>query len=215
MDSETLLIIVITAAVCAVIAAGAWFFVSKARSRRLRQRFGPEEYDRAVDHFQDRQLAEATLENRKERVETYAITPLSAPDQANYRQSWAELQRRFVDDPHQAVEEGDKLILEVMQKRGYPVNGFEQAAADLSVNYPAVVTHYRAAAAIAARNRTGKAGTEELRQAVVHFRALFHELLESPPLTSTRMGAPAAARSDNRFKFPRLQNIRRRGGVRS
>jgi hypothetical protein len=124
-----------------------------------------------------------------------------------------DLQRRFVDDPHQAVEEGDKLILEVMGKRGYPADGFEQAATDLSVDYPAVVTHYRAAAAIAGRNRTGEAGTEELRQAVVHYRALFHELLETSPFT-TEPVETVSSRKGNEFRLPRLKNSRR-GGLRS
>lgn len=212
MDSQTLLVVVITAAVCALIGAGIWFSVRRARSRRLKRRFGPE-YGRVVDQLQDRQLAEAELENRKKRVEKYAIVPLSARDRANYRQAWMDLQRRFVDDPHQAVEEGDKLILEVMEKRGYPADGFEQAATDLSVDYPTVVAHYRAAALIAGRNRTSEAGTEELRQAVVHYRALFHELLEVSPLTIEPVET-VSSRKGNEFRLPRVRNIRR-GGLRS
>jgi hypothetical protein len=99
-----------------------------------------------------------------------------------------------------------------MEKRGYPVNGFEQAATDLSVDYPEVVTHYRAAAAIAGRNRTGEAGTEELRQALVHYRALFHELLESSPSPTAREER-ASNRMSNEFRLPRLKN--RRGGLSS
>jgi hypothetical protein len=212
MDSQTLLVVVVTAVVCALIGAGIWFSVSRARSRRLKRRFGPE-YKRVVDQLQDRELAEAELENRKKRVEKYVIVPLSARDRANYRQAWMDLQRRFVDDPHQAVEEGDKLILEVMAKRGYPVDGFERAATDLSVDYPTLVAHYRAAAVIAGRNRTGEAGTEELRQAVVHYRALFHELLEVSPFT-TESVETVSSRKGNEFKMPRLKNSRR-GGLRS
>ena len=214
MDSQTLMIVVITAAVCAVIAAGIWFSVSKMRSRRLKQRFGPE-YDRVVDQLQDRQLAEAELQNRQERVDKYTIVPLSARDRANYGQAWMDVQRRFVDDPQESVVAGDKLILEVMEKRGYPVNGFEQAATDLSVDYPGVVTHYRAASVIAGRNRTGEAATEELRQALVHYRALFHKLLEAPPFTAAREDTTAqeetiSKRKSNEFRLPRLKN--RRGG---
>lgn len=208
---DTWLVVVITAVVCAIIAAAAWIFVDKARSRRLQRRFGPE-YDRAVDRHRDRQLAEAELHNRKQRVERYTIVELSPQDRSKYLQTWQELQRRFVDDPAQAVEEGDRLILEVMQKRGYPIRGFEQAAADLSVDYPAVVTHYRAAAAVAARNRTGEAGTEELRQALVHYRALFQELLERRTAAPERKDSAPPSRSRGRFRFPRLQN-RRRGGL--
>lgn len=213
MDSETVLIVMITVVVCAVIAVGAWFFVDRARSSRLKQRFGPE-YDRTVDSFRDRQLAETELQRRENRVAKYTIVALPGRDRASYRQTWTELQRRFVDDPRQAVEEGDRLIFEVMQKRGYPVKGFEQAAVDLSVDYPNVVTHYRAAAAIAARNRTGKAATEELRQALVHYRALFDELLESPGSTPSRVDSVAASQRKPRFKLPSFQNIRR-GGLRS
>jgi len=211
MDSQTLLVVAITVLVCAVIATSAWFDANKTRSRRLKQRFGPE-YDRVVDQLQDRQAAEAELQHRKERVEKYTVVPLSAGDQATYRQAWMDVQRRFVDNPHEAVVAGDKLIFEVMEKRGYPVNGFEQAATDLSVDYPEVVTHYRAAAAIAGRNRTGEAGTEELRQALVHYRALFQELLEVPPAKLARE-EPASSRRSNDFRLPRLKN--RRGGLRS
>ena len=211
MDSQTLLIVVITAAICALIAAGVWFSVSKMRSRRLKERFGPE-YDRVVDQLQDRQLAEAELQNRKERVDKYTIVSLSERDRASYDQAWMEVQRRFVDDPHEAVVAGDKLIFEVMEKRGYPVNGFDQAATDLSVDYPTVVSHYRAAAVIAGRNRTGEAGTEELRQALVHYRALFHELLQVPPSTMARK-EKSSSRMSNEFRLPRLKN--RRGGLSS
>jgi FtsZ-interacting cell division protein ZipA len=211
MDSQTLLIVLITIAICALIGVGVWFSVSKMRSRRLKERFGPE-YDRVVDQLQDRQLAETELQSRKERVDKYTIVPLSERDRANYDRAWMDVQRRFVDDPHEAVVAGDKLIFEVMEKRGYPVNGFEQAATDLSVDYPEVVTHYRAAAVIASRNRTGEAGTEELRQALVHYRALFHELLEAPASPTAREDR-ASNRMSNEFRLPRLKN--RRGGLSS
>ncbi|MGH7872259.1 MAG: hypothetical protein ACREQO_08575 [Candidatus Binatia bacterium] len=212
MDSQTLLVILITVAVCALIASGVWFYFSRVKSRRLQQRFGPE-YDRVVDQLKDRQMAETELENRQKRVEKYTIVPLSSQDQSSYRQAWVAIQSRFVDDPHQAVEEGDKLIFEVMDKRGYPVRGFEQAATDLSVDYPTVVSHYRAAAVIAKRNRTGESETEELRQGLVHFRALFQELVEAPP-AATKRQEPISTRKGNEFKLPRFKNARR-GGLRS
>lgn len=208
MDSQTLLIVLVTMAVCALVFAGIWFAVNKNRSRRLQQRFGPE-YDRTVDRFHDRRLAEADLQNRKERVEKYTIVELSAQDRSNYRQAWEAVQRRFVDDPGQAVEAADKLIFAVMEKRGYPVKGFEQAATDLSVDYPEVVTHYRAAAAVARRNRQNEAGTEELRLAVVHYRALFNELLEAPKPSNAH---PTS--SEGGFRLPRFKN-KRLGGLRS
>lgn len=210
---DTWVVVVMTAVVCVLIAAAAWILVEKTRSRRLKQRFGPE-YERTVDRYRDRQLAEAELQNRKQRVERYTIVELSPQDRSKYLESWQELQRRFVDHPAQAVEEGDRLVLEVMQKRGYPLRGFEEAAADLSVDYPAVVTHYRAAGAVAARNRTGEAGTEELRQALVHYRELFHELLESRTPAPERKDSAPSNRSGRKFSFPSFQN-RRRGGLRS
>ena len=179
MDTETLLIIAITVVVCALIAAGVWFAVDRARSRRLREQFGPE-YDHVVHRMQDRNLAETELQNREQRVKKFRIVPLSSQDRAHYRETWAAVQNRFVDDPQAAVKEGHRQIFEVMEKRGYPVSNFDQAAADLSVDYPEVVENYRAASSIAERNRTGEAQTEELRQALVHYRALFNELLEAP-----------------------------------
>ncbi|HVO91306.1 MAG TPA: hypothetical protein VMT22_00610 [Terriglobales bacterium] len=213
MDSQTLLVVVVTVTACALVFAGVWFAVSKTRSRRLQRRFGPE-YERVVGQFHDRNLAEAELQNRKERVETYTIVPLSARDRGNYRQAWEAVQRRFVDDPGRAVDEADRLIFEVMERRGYRVNGFEQTAADLSVAYPKVVTHYRAAAAVAGRKRQGQAGTEELRQAVVHYRALFNELLEAPAFTATPPETADSRKEVGGFRLPRLKN-KRLGGLRS
>jgi hypothetical protein len=121
------------------------------------------------------------------------------------------VQNRFVDDPRGAAMEADELIFEVMERRGYPVNGFEQAAADLSVDHPTVVENYRAATGIAQRNRQGEAGTEDLRQALVYYRALFHELLQAAP---SNEDAAAAPRGSDR---PRPQTIKknRRGGLRA
>ena len=184
MDSQTLMIVGITVALCALIGAVVWLAVNKARTKRLKDHFGPE-YDRVIQRTHNQNLAEAELQKREERVSKYRIVPLSAQDRASYRESWAAVQNRFVDDPQDAVKEGHGLIFEVMEKRGYPVSNFEQAAADLSVDYPTVVSHYRAASEIAARNRKGEVGTEELRQALVHYRALFHELLETPAAVST------------------------------
>src|SRR4029453_7950156 len=126
MDTQTLIIVAATVAVCALIGTAVWFAVEKARSRRLREHFGPE-YDRVVQQTHNRNVAEAELENREKRVRTYRIVPLSTQDRANYREAWAAVQNRFVDDPQDAVKEGHGLIFEVMDKRGYPVTNFEQA----------------------------------------------------------------------------------------
>jgi hypothetical protein len=212
MDSQTLFIVAITVVVCALIAVGVWITVDKARSRRLREHFGPE-YDHVVQRMQDRNLAEAELQSREERVKKFRIVPLSSQDRAHYRETWAAVQNRFVDDPQGAVKDGHGQIFEVMEKRGYPVTNFEQAAADLSVDYPEVVENYRAASAIAARNRNGEAGTEELRQALVHYRALFNELLEAPaPSIEKSKAVPSQRRAAFQFRGFRKGS---RGGLRT
>jgi hypothetical protein len=177
MDTQTLLIIAV-ALVLAALAIGGWMYYRSHKSRRLKSRFGPE-YDRTVEQLHDRDAAEAELHQRQQRVERYRIVALSASDCSRYQESWKAVQSRFVDDPPGAVEQANELINEVMKKRGYPVSTFEQAAADLSVDHPAVVSNYRAAARIAENNRRRAAKTEELRQALVYYRALFTDLLET------------------------------------
>lgn len=163
--------------IVAAIAIAVWLYSKQYRSRRLKERFGPE-YDRAVTKLHDRKLAEAELQQREERVKLFHIVALSEADRSLYDEKWIAVQGHFVDDPKAAVEEAHQLILEAMDKRGYPSVDSEQAAADLSVQYPNLVTDYRAANRIAENNRRGVAKTEELRQALVHYRALFKELLE-------------------------------------
>jgi FtsZ-interacting cell division protein ZipA len=164
--------------IIALIVVGAWFCYKQYRSRRLKARFGSE-YDHAVRNLHDRDLAEAELKSREQRVERFHIVPLSAADSSVYEERWIAVQGHFVDDPKAAVQEAHQLIFEVMKKRGYPISDFEQAAADLSVQYPDLVSDYRAASRIAENNRRGAAETEELRQALVYYRALFKELLQS------------------------------------
>lgn len=177
MDSQWTLII-IAVAVIVVAAIAAWFYVKTMKSRRLKTKFGPE-YDRAVERLHDRELAETELQERERRVKRFHIVPLSMGDQNQFRKQWTAVQGHFVDDPKEAVQEAHQLVHEVMKIRGYPVADFEQAAADLSVEYPTLVSHYRAASRIAEINRKGIAETEELRKALVYYRALFGELLET------------------------------------
>ena len=118
------------------------------------------------------------LEFRARRREQFEIHPLSTEGKSSYAGRWGEVQARFVDDPRGAVTLADHLVTDVIQARGYPVGEFEQQAADLSVDYPTIVDSYRAAHDIAERHRAGQATTEDLRQAMVHYRALFQELLE-------------------------------------
>lgn len=208
MDSQTLLTIGITVAVCALIGVALWMAVNQRRSRRLKDHFGPE-YDRVVERSWNRSSAEEELQQREERVKKYKIIALSEHDRSHYQHAWDEVQNRFVDDPRGAAMEADELIFDVMERRGYPVNGFEQAAADLSVDYPTVVENYRAASAIAQRNRQGEAGTEDLRQALVYYRALFHDLLQSPS-----SDAPRTVRDTHRPERAQYHK-NNRGGLRA
>jgi len=161
-----------------LIGAVAWITLSRVRSQRLRERFGPE-YDRTVRTEGNLRKAEAALEARAKRVRSLHISPLSPADAARFDQTWRAVQARFVDDPHGAVTEADRLVGEVMAARGYPVGEFEQRVADISVDHPGVVMNYRAAREIAMAHADGKASTEDLRQAMVHYRALFRDLLET------------------------------------
>lgn len=176
IDTQTWIILA-GVMVLAVIALAAWFVYQKKQSHRLQQRFGPE-YGRTVDELGSREKAESELKARENRVERLNIVPLAPPEAARFSQAWEVLQGRFVDNPKGVVIQADQLVRELMLKRGYPMENFEHRAADISVDHPAVVDHYRAAQAIAVRDERGEADTEELRKAVVHYRVLFDELLE-------------------------------------
>jgi FtsZ-interacting cell division protein ZipA len=167
-----------------VIAAIAFITSRKRRSQKLRERFGPE-YDRVVRQEGDPRKAEGVLEFRQKRRAKFNIRQLPAADRSNFAVRWNEVQARFVDDPRGAVTVADSLVTDVMQARGYPIGEFEQRTADLSVDYPVIVDNYRAAHDIALRHSSGKASTEDLRQAMVHYRVLFQELLDEPK-TETR-----------------------------
>jgi hypothetical protein len=151
--------------------------VRRRQSRRLKQRFGSE-YSRVVSERGDRTKAEAELIAREKRVERLQLVALSSQDAAKFSEAWGELQTRFVDNPRGVVVEADRLVRDLMVKRGYPMADFERRAADISVDHPAVVEAYRSARAIAVRDQRGEASTEELRKAVVYYRTLFDELLE-------------------------------------
>jgi hypothetical protein len=178
MSTGTLVIAVILIVVA--LAAVAWLVAQRQRSLRLKRRFGPE-YDAAVAEFHSRTKAEAELLKREQRVAGFTIVPLSPADSARFSQAWNALQIRFIDNPKGVVGEADLLVRELMAKRGYPMGDFEHRAADISVDHPRVVSNYRAAQAIAARDANGEADTEELRRAVIHYRTLFDELLGAAP----------------------------------
>jgi len=178
------LVIVLIIALVAAIGAAIWLYMRNRRTEHLQNRFGSE-YDRALASHHDQREAEQELEQRAERVEHLNIRRLSADERDRFADNWRSVQARFVDDPPGATGDADQLVGEVMAARGYPVGDFEQRAADVSVNHPRVVEHYRAAHTIALRNTHGQADTEQLRQALVHFRALFEDLLETDTAPDT------------------------------
>jgi FtsZ-interacting cell division protein ZipA len=180
MDQNRILVLIAVLVVAVVVIAAIAFVTSRRRrSERLRERFGPE-YDRVVRREGDPRKAEGVLEFRQKRREKFHIHSLSAEDRSSFALRWNEVQARFVDDPRGAVTVADSLVTDVMQRRGYPIGEFEQRASDLSVDYPLIVENYRAAHEIATLHNEGKASTEDLRQAMVHYRLLFQELLEEP-----------------------------------
>lgn len=178
MDTQLIVTIGIVVLVLILAAVGVWVYARATKSRRLKAKFG-REYDQTVERLRNRELAETELQERERRVKGFHIVPLSIEDESQYRERWTAVQGRFVDDPKGAFEDAHQLVHEVMTKRGYPVNNLEQVAADLSVKYPTVVSNYRAATRIAENSRKGIAKTEELRQALVYYRDLFQELLET------------------------------------
>jgi hypothetical protein len=184
LPANTLILVAVLIAVAMGVVT--WFVMQRQKSVHLKRRFGVE-YDRAVNELGGRAKAEAELTKRQQRVASLKITPLTPADAARFSQDWNTLQGRFVDNPKGAVTEADLLVRELMAKRGYPMGDFELRAADISVDYPGIVSTYRAAQAIAVRDARGEADTEELRKAVVHYRTLFDELLGVAPTK-----APAA-----------------------
>jgi len=176
MDTWVWILIVVVALV--VIAAAAWAVQRSRRTSALKERFGPE-YDRVASDAPSKRDSEAELREREQRRSDFDIKPLDPGARERYRDQWEAVQARFVDDPAGAVTEADVLIQSVMRDRGYPVEDFDTRSADLSVDHPDVVENYRAAHGIATAHGRGDAGTEELRQAVKHYRSLFEELLEA------------------------------------
>jgi FtsZ-interacting cell division protein ZipA len=179
--------IVIAVAAVIVVAAVVWSALRTRRTQSLQEGFGPE-YDRTVADAPSKREAEAELDARRKRREQLDIQPLSQSARDRYASQWKDTQARFVDDPEEAVGEADALIQQVMRERGYPVEDFDQRTADVSVDHPDVVNNYRAAHAISVANTRGNATTDDLRQAMVHYRALFVELLDErePATTEAR-----------------------------
>jgi hypothetical protein len=176
---DTTYIIIIVVLVLVIIGAILGpVFARRRRSERFHDQFGPE-YDHTVQTMGDEKKAQIELDERRKHVEALDIRSLSVNERGRYLADWTAVQSKFVDEPGQAIIDADRLIMEVMQVRAYPVSDFEQRAADISVNYPALVTNYRAAREIAIKNEQHQADTEELRQAMIYYRSLFEELLET------------------------------------
>lgn len=168
-------ILLITGAILAPI------FSRRKRTERLQGKFGTE-YDHTMQALGDEKKAHTELEKRQKHVASLDIHPLSAVEGDRYAEDWKAIQSEFVDDPGKAIIDADQLIMEVMHLRNYPISDFEQRAADVSVIYPELVSNYRAARVIAVKNEQQQADTEELRQALIYYRSLFDELLETEPV---------------------------------
>jgi hypothetical protein len=174
---ETWQVAVVVVVILVVVAVG-WIWIRGQRTQKLTEQFGPE-YQRTVETVGDRRAAERELEARRERVKSFEIRALSPDERDRYLARWQESQAHFVDDPSAAISQADLLVQEVMRARGFPMVDFEQRAADISVDHPHMLDDYRAAHNIAERHATGGVETEDLRQAMVHYRALFEDLLET------------------------------------
>jgi hypothetical protein len=174
MSGAGIIVIIVIAAIIVVAAVVGIAYLG--RQRQLRQRFGPE-YDRVVEEHHSRRKAEAELTERERRVRGLDIRPLDPEAQDRHLQEWAALQEQFVDAPQLTVADAQTLVVTVMNERGYPTEQDGQMLADLSVDHANVLDHYRAASAISQRAAGGSASTEDLRQALIHYRALFQDLL--------------------------------------
>lgn len=163
--------------VIVIVAVVIFLLVRNRRTGKLRSKFGAE-YDRTLDQAGHPSRAEAELREREKRVARFDIHPLGGEQREAFIGYWQRVQAEFVDDPHGAVTRADALLGDVMSARGYPVADFDQRSADLSVDHPSVVQNYRAGHAIAVAHARGEADTEDLRQAMIHYRELFEELVD-------------------------------------
>jgi hypothetical protein len=187
-DWGWILIVAVVALVALAIVIAS--LASRRKTERLKSRFGPE-YQRTVSEAGDEKAAEKELAARERKREKLDIRPLTPRALDGYAARWRTVQTAFVDNPSSALGEADRLVTEVMRERGYPVDDFEQQAADISVDHPTVVENYRAAHGIHLSQQKGDVGTEEQRQAFVHYRALFAKLLETEKTKDTSQEASA------------------------
>ena len=175
MDVWVWIVIAVVAVAVVAAAVAGW---QATRRRRLRQTFGPE-YDRAVADAPTRREAESELDERLKRRDELQVRPLSPQAAERYEREWEDVQARFVDDPIGATRESDRLVQQVMSERGYPMDDFDRRADLISVDHPTVVADYRQAHDTYLAHDRGDASTDDLRHAMLHYRSLFDELLES------------------------------------
>jgi uncharacterized protein with von Willebrand factor type A (vWA) domain len=177
MDTTTIVIIVIAALVLLVVGGFLGLvFARRQRSKKLQERFGPE-YDRMVKQLGDKDEAESQLVARVEHVKSLDIQPLSPEEKERFAHEWRQIQAMFVDRPGEAIQDANRLVEEVMAAKGYPVEDYEKRIEDLSVDYPELISNYRRVHKVVVNGGQDRLSTEELRQAMVHCRALFEELL--------------------------------------
>jgi hypothetical protein len=192
MTTVQIIVLVLVLLVVAVLVAGV---VVTMRRRALRDRFGPE-YERLVAEQNSRTAAERELRERERRHAELELKPLAAPDRARYAAEWADVQTRFVDEPGEAMRAGDELVIQLLREIGYPTDDYDERLATLSVEHARMLDQYREAHDISVRNEQGAASTEQLRQALVDYRALFADLLGDepvPPAGGERVRAPVSA----------------------
>ncbi|OXM49271.1 hypothetical protein [Amycolatopsis alba] len=173
---STWLVIIIVVAAVLVVGAAAWFVIAGQRRRRLRETFGPE-YDRAVKEHESPREAERELSSRVKRHSDLDIRPLPATTKDRYAQEWALIQEQFVDRPAGAVVEADRMLVSLMAERGYPTEGYDQQLADLSVRHANALRHYRAGHETLEIHKESEMSTEDMREAMKHYRAVFEDLL--------------------------------------
>jgi hypothetical protein len=188
LDSEQIIMLIVAAAVVLLAGVVIWMRVRNGRLRheQLKERFGPE-YDRVVAEKGGVAKAEAELRDRELRVKKQSLRDLTPADRERFNADWEAIQTRFVDEPSAAVQAADQLIKEVMLARGYSRESIDQPEVDLTVEHSSVVEDFRSARSLAEQNREGRANTEELRQAFVHYRALFADILKPPTRTERKL----------------------------
>jgi len=195
-------ILIAAAVALVIIAAIVMSMQRKRRTKQLQSQFGPE-YDRTIDSADSRREAESELAARRERREQLDIRPLSSAARGRYTAQWQTVQAQFVDNPSGAVGSADQLIQSVMADRGYPVDDFDSRASDVSVDHPHVVENYREGHRLAEQSANGNGSTEDLRQAMRHYRALFDELVEPESDADAPTGRERAGTRTTTKRAPR------------